>query len=421
MKISSSITVYLIYLLVPFLAFDSVVAQITSSTNVFSRNLNSTDHLGRKGLCVIGCTPYVNLTNHVDGLSKYNALVAEMAQTCDIIVHVGDTKTGHMPCMYNFLTKALEMLLTLASHHQTIALYAPGDNEISDCYRAGSSATPVPADIYKASDARQYLVQQFDMAAPTDLTKAYYAEQHFINEILPGTNRTYSCDFDRYVALDYYAVASMEVLGDYWYLLDERKTGYPLQNSVDPLQDRLSLFLNARKCTLDWIEQSAAKASATGKRVLFLTFQALFDRNLGEGPLENTHIGEYYNTENLSRLTKELTGQNISDPYTDLFNQLTSVALQYPNLMFYVVHADGHKFQTMRMNPTFDNRPGELLSNQNLMIHMVEGDSRALTMFSRFTVDPQKFQPVAIQQEWSKAAYDAEPVGHTWIPYIPPY
>ena len=49
---------------------------------------------GKGGLCVLGCTPYVDPYRMDAGILKYQALVQEMAATCDVIVHVGDTKPG---------------------------------------------------------------------------------------------------------------------------------------------------------------------------------------------------------------------------------------------------------------------------------------------------------------------------------------
>ena len=383
------------------------------------KHVTISEQMGRQGLCVIGCTPYVDLTVPEDGIMKYNALVNEMAQTCDMIVHLGDTVPGGMPCNYSLIPKALKIVRKKAAKNNKIALYAPGDNEICDCHRVGSSSHPRPADIYKAADARQFLITNLGIDSPTDLTKNFKADNHVIDKILPGTNRTFSCDFDKYVALDYYSVATLEVPGSYWYLEDDRQSGYPNQNTVDPLQGRLSLFLNARTCALDWIDQSAAKANATGKRALFFMLQAKFYTNYGASSITNNGIGEYYDTANLENMTQVLTGESISDPYSDLFAKFTNIALEYPEMMFYVVNADGHEFQTVRMNPALNNRPGYLYSNHNLVLHMVEGSSRALTMYTRFFVDPDKFQPVGVKEEWSRAAYELDPYGHAFVPYQP--
>lgn len=62
----------------------------------------STEFLGSAGLCVIGCTPYVDLNREDTGLAKYRALIAEMAQTCDILVHLGDTKSGVLVSRQHF-------------------------------------------------------------------------------------------------------------------------------------------------------------------------------------------------------------------------------------------------------------------------------------------------------------------------------
>ena len=147
-------------------------------------------------------------------------------------------------------------------------------------------------------------------------------------------------------------------------------------------------------------------------------FHALFYTGNGETELGNNGIGEYYNTQNLERITKSSTGKEISKPYQPLFDRLTATALKYPKLMIYVVHADGHRFSSHRMNPNVDNRgKGRIDSHHNLMLHMVEGGSRALTMYSKFTVDDEAFQPVTLKQEWSRSAYNELPKGHAWDPY----
>lgn len=51
-----------------------------------------------RGLCVVGCTPYINPYDETAGVLKWNALVHEMAENCDIMVHVGDTKAGGAVC-----------------------------------------------------------------------------------------------------------------------------------------------------------------------------------------------------------------------------------------------------------------------------------------------------------------------------------
>ena len=65
---------------------------------------------GSKGLCVIGCTPYVDFRKNDSGIRKYRRLVEEMAQECDVLVHVGDTKAGSMPCDRSVLTKSIHIM-----------------------------------------------------------------------------------------------------------------------------------------------------------------------------------------------------------------------------------------------------------------------------------------------------------------------
>ena len=116
-------------------------------------------------------------------------------------------------------------------------------------------------------------------------------------------------------------------------------------------------------------------------------------------------------------MMRDIGRGDVTDAYQPLFDKLTDVAFRYTNLQFYVIHADGHRYQTVRMNPNLTNRGGvPKVSNHNLMVHMVEGGSKALTMWTRFTVNPNTFQPVGIKEEWSRNAFQERPPGHAWIP-----
>lgn len=197
---------------------------------------------------------------------------------------------------------------------------------------------------------------------------------------------------------------------------DKAPKNYPYQDDVDPLADRLSLYVNAKDCAIEWIAETARRASESGKSALFFMLHASFYTKNGVSPVTSGAIGTYYNHVNLTRMTKAL-GNEVSRPYFPLFDALAEVALEYPDLMFEVVHSDAHKFLSTRLLPQINNRGTRIRSHHNMMIHQVEGASRALTMYSRFTVDPSKFQPVTLHQEWSRAAYEQEPTGHSWIGY----
>ena len=305
-----------------------------------------------------------------------------------------------------------------------------------DCFRSASGQNTdetqfvVPADFNQTSQARQFLVEALRVGANEtaarrgkDLTLKYVVDTHFDfrkDVIVPGTNFTYSCDFDKYIALDHYAVATLEVPGSHWYLQDETED-YPFQDQVDPMINRYGLYLNAMECAMDWIDTSARKASASGKKALFFTFQGVFYGNYGIEALTEPSTG-FFSAANFRQYMQDVAGRSdLKSAYQPLFDKLTRVALQYPNLQFYVIHADGHRFQTVRLNPNLSNQAGRTpLSNHNLRAHMVEGTSRALTMWTRFTVDPNSFQPVTLKEEWSREAFNREPVGHAWIPYSPP-
>ena len=380
-------------------------------------------------LCVIGCTPYVNYaTTDATGYAKYQALVKEMVSgPCDVVVHIGDPKPAEMPCNATLLSKPLLFLRNQAKKNGRLALYAPGDNEVGDCHRHRSTNTPT--EFTKAAQARQSLVSQLNLNSGKDLTGRYAITSHTTGlhgTQIPGSTldnkpaRFYSCDFDKYVNMDTFAIATLEVPGGNWFLEDERTDGYPQQDTADPLADRIWMYLNAKDCALEWLDQSAERANQNGKRALFVLFHGVFYNNGGSNVYDSNNIGSYYNPSNLEQYTQRYTGKKISKPYQPLFDKLTALGLQYPNLIIQVVHSDGHKLTENRLNPGANNQglgPGKLFSNHNVMLRQVEGDARGLTMYARFTTHPTDFQPVTHQQKWSRAAYDIAPLGHSKLPY----
>lgn len=363
------------------------------------------EELGENGLCVIGCTPYIDPFQPLNGIRKYRALVDEMAETCDVLVHVGDTKSGAMPCNRTLLTHSVHILTQAAAQRGKAALFTPGDNEIADCHRHAS--TNVKSDIYSSREARNFLIEDLNLSGSNkDMTGKYAAIRHVSlnKKVIPGTTSYYRCEFDKYMEFSNFAVATLEVLGSTWYLADESRE-YPLQHLVDPPSYRRQAYINARDCALDWVHRSANRANKSGKRALFFLLHGLVYSDAGRSPL----VG----AANL------LPGANTTGPYTELFEKLTEVAFRHKNLMVYVIHGDGHRYSTTRMNPTLNNHghAAKIQSHHNLVAHQVEGASRALTMYSRFLVDSTKLQPVTVKEEWSERAFAKIPVGHAWIPY----
>lgn len=197
---------------------------------------------------------------------------------------------------------------------------------------------------------------------------------------------------------------------------DRPGQNYPLQDEVDPLASRLPLYVNAKDCAVEWIGETARRASESGKSAVFFMLHATFYQKNGVSPIASGAIGTYYNRTNLARMTKEI-GEEVARPYYPLFDAFVETALKYPDIMFQIVHSDSHRFLSTRLLPHINNHKTNIGSHHNVMIHQVEGHSRALTMYSRFTVDPAKFQPITLHQEWSRSAYNEEPVGHAFIGY----
>jgi hypothetical protein len=217
-------------------------------------------------------------------------------------------------------------------------------------------------------------------------------------------------------------VATIEVMGSSWYLADQTKQGYPNQDAVDPLAGRLSMYLNAKDCALEWITYAAQRAIALNKTTVLIAMQAHFWNldlygNAYTHLLVGSEIGEYYNATNLAAMTKNLTGVAISEPFQPLYTHLTQTAKAYPNLAFYTVNSDSHIWTDIRANSGLANSGTTINGHHNWMIHQTEGDSRALTMYSKFVIDESEFMPVQVKQIWSKKAYDTIPVGHTYYRY----
>ena len=164
-------------------------------------------------------------------------------------------------------------------------------------------------------------------------------------------------------------------------------------------------------------------ASGSNKRALFYLFHAKFyeDERLME-PASNHGIGSYYNSKKLFSNTSQFGSEAaVTEPYQPLFDKLYETALQYPELFFQVVHGSDeaqpvpqHYF-TARLLSDVNNRGDTISTHHNVMVHQVEGHSRALTMYSKFTVNKNAFQPVTLKQEWSRLAYNEPPKGHSSV------
>ncbi len=67
----------------------------------------------------------------------YEALITQInAQNPDLVIHVGDTKSGGAPCTNTYLDEQLAYL----DSFQAPTLYTPGDNEWTDCHRKKAGA-----------------------------------------------------------------------------------------------------------------------------------------------------------------------------------------------------------------------------------------------------------------------------------------
>jgi hypothetical protein len=182
------------------------------------------------------------------------------------------------------------------------------------------------------------------------------------------------------------------------------------------------MYLNAKDCALEWITYAVEKASRLKKRGVIIALQAHFWEYDNNGAV-NKHldsaidgIGVYYNKTNLAAITQTITGTAISEPFEPLYTHLTNVAKAHPEVFIYTANADTHTWTDVRANSAVNNNP-TIISNHNWQILQAEGDSRALTMYAKLSVNRRSFQPLQANQMWSKAAYDTLPVGHSFYKY----
>jgi hypothetical protein len=134
-----------------------------------------------------------------------------------------------MPCTEDIVTASVRYMIDQGNRTGALALYAPGDNEVSDCYHHAASAVPTSTsamDIIRAADARDFLIQDLRLNSGKDLTGNFDVVNHDMSDRMNlatcdvnGNNcKPYSCDFDKYVEVDNYAIATLEVIGSHWYL-----------------------------------------------------------------------------------------------------------------------------------------------------------------------------------------------------------
>jgi hypothetical protein len=133
-----------------------------------------------------------------------------------------------MPCNEDIVTASVRYIVDQGNRTGSMVLYAPGDNELNDCHQHGSSV-PIKqqhSDILRAADARDFIIQDLRLNSGKDLTGKYDVVNHDMSSRMNmatcdsnGNNcMPYSCDFDKYVEFENYAIATLEVIGSHWYL-----------------------------------------------------------------------------------------------------------------------------------------------------------------------------------------------------------
>ncbi len=68
-------------------------------------------------VCVVGCTPYVNPSVRTSGILKFEAMVEYMAETCEVMVHIGDTKAGAAVCNKTLMSGPIHTMTAAAKRH----------------------------------------------------------------------------------------------------------------------------------------------------------------------------------------------------------------------------------------------------------------------------------------------------------------
>ena len=264
-----------------------------------------------------GCAPYSPVQDWIPTLQN-------MAESCELMVHVGDTIAGSAVCNATTMAPPLD-----AFKSQGIpALYTLGDNENNDCHRRASQG--IPAEIYKATDARRWHVENYGIGGGKDLTG-----------MLDVDAQSDACPFNQYVEKCDAAVVTLEVPGTQWYLGDERAK-YADQDTVDPLDDRVVLYTTTRDCALAWLDSSVEKAKAAGLHAMLIFYHASFWESsaaqLGSKDDFGSTLygGSVYDSPEANSATG---GEN---PYNALKEKLLQIAADNPDITFYTGHADHH-------------------------------------------------------------------------------
>ena len=314
-------------------------------------------------VCTAGCAPYETVP-----YPTWSDVVAHMAESCDLMIHVGDTQSGSTVC------NASSMLSPIHAMKDTgiPTLYTVGDNEVNDCHRAASKNQS--AEFYVAKEARQLFIDTFYDDLTTDLTGTH-----------PVMTQSEQCPFNVYTEVCGAAVVTIEVPGSQWYLADETEDR-PQQNVVDPLIDRIDMYETAKNCTLSWLDQSLAMADAQNISAVLINYHAGFwtseegdsrTASFGQGIFSSGFEGDIWNITTLGYL-----------PYQPLVDKLVELAEMYPNIVIYTVHADWHYFSMLS--------PRRI---RNLVDVMVEGSAPGLTTYVKFDFDySQLFDPVIVKE-----------------------
>ena len=91
-----------------------------------------------------------------------------------------------------------------------------------DCHCDGSRVPPKGTVLYKVTNVHVFFVSDTSIKSGYNLSGKVKVQHHILAGTIVGSVAPYSCDFDKYVVVDTYAVVlTLELPGSFWFLADQ--------------------------------------------------------------------------------------------------------------------------------------------------------------------------------------------------------
>jgi len=280
----------------------------------------------------LGDAPYVR---EEGDYKTYEALIGKInSYQPDLVIHVGDTKTGGTLCSDEMLDRQLDYFNT----YDSAVLYSPGDNEWTDCHRKFTGA-------YDPLERLAYIREHYFAKPELSLGARKITVKHQGNEGYPENVRVLHKDI---------LFVTLHIVGS--------------NNNFRPDDENATKEFFARdKANIKWLKESFDDALLSGAKAIVIGIQAdIFDvRNRPYGYLEKFYLGSSF--------------ANFGNTLIQQTNLLNKPVL--------LIHGDTHQFRMMR--PFIEKSP-------QLFAMQVFGDRNmhAVKISVNDEIFPFSFQPL---------------------------